>query len=79
MTDRSAGGTILEAGELLIDFVTGQRYFVEFRPHTGGVERFSMQIPDDTSFLNLELFAQGFVMGAPGPELTNALDLRLGD
>ena len=66
------------AGLLLIDPRKGHLVFSMLAPHRGDIARFEIPVPDDTSFCGLLLFTQALIQGAPGPELTNALDVRIG-
>ena len=70
-------GTFLSGGELLVDlsspFLLGVIQF-----HFGGIERFSITLPPDASLFGLGASTQAAVFGAPGYELSNALDLVVG-
>ena len=46
--------------------------------HAGGVEQFSIAVPNDLAFCGFSVSSQGVVMGSPGYELSNALDLVVG-
>lgn len=72
-----SSGLFLAGGELLVDVTSGQAARAQL-PHAGGVERFAVPLPLDLGLCGLEVSVQGLVLGAPGYELTNALDLTLG-
>jgi hypothetical protein len=67
------GGFLLAGGELLVD-VSSPQIVVLAMPHNGDTVRFSLAIPNDSMLCGLQAFAQGVVLGAPGYELSNALD-----
>ena len=64
-------------GELLVN-VTGTLLASATTVHFGNAVPFSFGIPDDPSLCGLEAFSQGVVRGAPGYELSNALDPTVG-
>lgn len=70
-----ASGPVLGAGEVLVG---GSHYLTIHRPHTGSVTAFALPIPGDVSLCGLQGYVQGLCTGAPGPGLTNALDVALG-
>ena len=47
-------------------------------PHSGNVVTVGAPIPDDSSLCGLTAYVQAVVFGSPGPTLTNALELVLG-
>jgi hypothetical protein len=68
-------GVATPAGEVLV----GGDPLVVFRTaHTGNQVRFDVLIPPSVSLVNLQLHAQGLCTGAPGPRLSNALDMLVG-
>ena len=72
-----ATGPTLPGGELLIDTTTPQIAVLTL-PHQGASVSFSFPIPNDARLCGLAASAQGLILGAPGYELTNAIDLILG-
>ena len=70
-------GLFLAGGELLVD-VTSPQITSANQLHSGNVVRFSIPVPDDLFLCGLTASAQGLVLGAPGFELSNALDLIVG-
>ncbi len=72
-----ASGIFLRGGEVLID-LTGPRLGVLVLPHTGGTETFSLSIPDPLFLYGANAAVQGVVFGAPGYELSNAIDFTVG-
>lgn len=70
-----ASGTITPFGELLVG---GARVFRAVQPHTGSTVVFSTPVPHDLALCGWSASAQGVSLGAPGPRLSNALDLVLG-
>jgi hypothetical protein len=74
---RPASGPIVGAGEILVR-TAGKRLFRTTMPHSGGVVTFGATIPGDPSLCGLSAHAQAVVFGSPGPRLTNALELVLG-
>jgi len=42
--------------------------------HAGDTAQFALHVPIDTVLMNLHLSLQGLCTGAPGPQLSNALD-----
>ena len=73
--EESHPGLLTFAGEFL---VTGALLGVNAAPHTGNVLTFSTPIAPNAALCGLTGSAQGIVLGAPGPQLTNALDLVIG-
>jgi hypothetical protein len=73
--DAPASGPLTPYGELLVG---GVRLLRSFQPHSSSSVSFSAAIPPDLSLCGLQAFAQGVCFGAPGPRLSNALDLVLG-
>jgi len=76
--NRPLSGLFLPEGEVLVDLVAGQRLFVRVAPHAGGPVSFTMAVPNDVLLFDLELHVQGYVSGAPGGRLSNALDVVIG-
>jgi 3-phytase len=74
---RPSAGSFNLWGETLVD-TTSPRYFTKSAPHTGNTVRFAAGIPNDLALCGLPICLQGLSMGAPGPKLTNAVDLTLG-
>jgi len=70
-----AHGVFTAFGELLIG---GARYGRFLQGHTGTSVAFREPIPTDVGLCGLTASAQGVCLGAPGPRLSNALDLVLG-
>ena len=70
-------GVFVAGGELLLD-LTSPSVLQLVLSHTGNVVRFSSAVPLDGSLFGFGVSAQGVVFGAPGYELSNALDLTLG-
>jgi len=77
-TDAPASGTMISAGELLID-LSGRRFATLLQPSGGGVDTFRNLIPEDASLCGLVAHGQAFVLGGSGLELCNGLDLTLGN
>ncbi len=65
------------AGELLVD-LTSPRLFRLLTPHAGGPAFFLSAIPRDLSLIGRALFVQGLCSSASGLQLSNALDVILG-
>ena len=74
----ASSGVITSAGELLIDASPGRRVFTIVTSHAGDVQTLGTTLPRDVSFCNYAIYVQGKCTGAPGPTLSNALDLVLG-
>ena len=73
--DAELSGLLTPYGELL---VAGRLLHLEILPHHGLPLYFSVPLPYDASLCGIEVFAQGLCTGAPGPRLSNALDVVLG-
>lgn len=73
--DRPLAGVFSPAGELLI---SGTPVFRLSARHAGGPAGFALLVPDELVLVNLTLHAQGLCSGAPGPRLSNALDVQIG-
>ena len=74
--DAPRTGTLTPFGELLVG---GTRVLRISRPHLSSVAFPSLSIPSDIALLGLEVHAQGLCGGSPGPQLSNALDIHLGE
>ena len=74
--DRPTAGVFSSFGERLI---TGNRLFQRQVVHGGGPTPFSIAVPPfDVSLIDLPIFVQGLCTGAPGAQLSNALDVLVG-
>lgn len=73
--DSPASGPTTPFGELLVG---GSRIFRRVQPHAGSAAAFSQPVPADVALCGLQASSQGLCAGAPGPQLSNALDLVLG-
>jgi hypothetical protein len=71
-----ASGSATPFGELLLG---GARYARFLQSHTSSTVIFSEPIPTDVALCGLPATAQGACLGSPGPRLSNALDLVLGN
>jgi hypothetical protein len=60
-------------GEWLVDF-NRPRLFQKIVPHFGTKTLLSHAVPADLSWVGAPFFSQAVILGAPGIELTNALD-----
>ena len=67
----------LSFGELLVDPSSGQAV-LRIEPHVGNTVDFDFVLPNDPTLCGAQLFTQGLCLGAPGDQLSNALDLRAG-
>jgi hypothetical protein len=65
------------AGEVLVD-LTSRRFFLLSAAHVGAPVSFTRPIPPAAALLGMQLHVQGLVTGAPGPRLSNALDVVIG-
>lgn len=77
---RPASGPDIGAGEILVR-TAGKRLFRIFRmtsPHAGDVVSFNTMIPGDTALCGLSCHVPAVILGSPGPQLTNALELVIG-
>jgi len=70
-------GLVLRGGEVLVDLSSPFLTRV-LSAHNGGNVQFSLPVPNDPALCGLAASAQGIVLGAPGYELSNALDLTVG-
>ncbi|HET6202308.1 MAG TPA: phytase, partial [Planctomycetota bacterium] len=70
-------GLVLPVGEVLVD-LSSAYLFTLSAPHTGNVVTFSAPVPPNLLLCGVHLSLQGVVLGAPGPTLSNAIDLVLG-
>lgn len=70
-------GFFLAGGELLVD-VTSTGLAGAVLPRFGASVRFSINVPGDLVFCALSASFQGVVLGTPGYELSNAIDVTLG-
>ena len=70
-----AAGAPTAFGELLVG---GARYARFLQAHSSSTAMFGEVIPTDVMLCGLTASAQGACLGAPGPRLSNALDLTLG-
>ncbi len=77
-TGAAASGSVTRAGELLIELSGSSRLLLALGSHGGGEVTFDLRLPDDPQLLGLEASLQAVCLGAPGPELSNALDIVLG-
>lgn len=75
---RPKSGPVVPLGELLVD-LTSSHLFTLLAPHAGDTVRFHLPIPNDLALCGFVLSVQGLCQGAPALQLTNAVDLRLGD
>ncbi|MAB79648.1 MAG: hypothetical protein CMJ89_09895 [Planctomycetes bacterium] len=67
---------MLSFGEYL---VAGTQLLVLGGSHAGNVLSFNLPLPSNVSLCGRMGYAQGLILGgAPGPQLTNALDLVVG-
>lgn len=75
---RPDAGRATLAGELLVD-LTSRRFFHLATPHNGvGSVLFRQLVPNNPALIGLDFYVQGMVTGAPGPQLSNALDVIIG-
>ena len=65
-------------GELLVD-IGSPAVFALTAPHSGGLTPLSGTVPLSPALCGTTLFAQALILGAPGPQLTNGLELTVGD
>jgi hypothetical protein len=70
-----ASGIVIGYGELLI---AGTTYFRAIELHSGDAVTYRRDIPNQLSLVGLGACVQGLCTGAPGAQLSNALDLVLG-
>src|SRR5262245_1577188 len=71
-------GLMTPLGEVLIDRHS-PRFFELVAPHRGTAVSFHIPVPLDPALIGLFLHVQGLVTGAPGPQLSNALDVIVGN
>ncbi|MEW6071829.1 MAG: integrin alpha [Planctomycetota bacterium] len=76
--DTPMGGLVLGIGEILVDFFMGNQLIFTVLPHASGVVTFQHPIPLDVSFGGFAVYTQGLVLGTPGANLSNGIDLVLG-
>jgi len=69
-------GLLTPAGEALVD--PSSRLFLHARPHSGTPVTRWTAIPPDPALLGRLLHVQALCTGAPGPQLSNALDVIVG-
>lgn len=74
---RASVDTPLDFGQLLVD-LAGPVYATLVQVHAGGAVTFDQPVPSATSLCGTPVFFQGACSGAPGWQLSNALDLILG-
>lgn len=65
-------------GEILVDIRASTRLWTQVRGHSGGLETYSIAVPNDPGLIGAVAFTQILVQGGASAELTNALDLRVG-
>ena len=73
--DSAAAGPSTRFGEVLVG---GTRLLRSVQLHPGASVPFSVAIPLDLALCGRQAWAQGVCFGAPGPRLSNALELQLG-
>jgi hypothetical protein len=73
--DAPRPGTPTPYGELLVG---GRRLLQSTRAHLSATVYFSQPVPHDVALVGLEAHVQGLCTGAPGSQLSNALDVVLG-
>ena len=80
LSGRGAPGQVLlpPYGEVLTD-LSRPGLFRVAQPHLGGRADFGFTVPDDTALCGFELYVQGLCFGAPGAQLSNALELTIGE
>ena len=76
ITNQPSSGLTLPLGEILI---TGNLLLKETILHAGGIVTFSIPIPPNPSLCGTQGFSQGLIFGGPGAELSNAVDVVLGE
>ena len=72
-----ATGPTIAAGEILVD-LSSQRLLVRTLPHLAAPVTLPVSVPQDVSLCGVRASCQALVYGAPGAELTNALDVVVG-
>lgn len=70
-------GPSIDAGQLLID-LAGPIYATLVQLHSSGAVTFDQPMPASTALCGTPASVQGICLGAPGAQLSNALDLILG-
>ena len=75
--DQPSSGIVRSFGELLVD-VTSCRYLVTMQASAGGTDVHQIAIPDDSGLIGLSAEMQAVIFGGAGPEVCNALGLRIG-
>jgi hypothetical protein len=68
-------GPLTSFGEVLVG---GPRILRLVQPHAGSAVAFSQPVPADVTLCGLQVYSQGSCSGAPGLQLSNALDLVVG-
>ena len=76
--DMPVSGYVIGIGEILVDFISGTEYFFTILPHNTDVRTFSYPLPLDTAFAGVPIYTQGLVLGDPGGNFLNGIDLLLG-
>lgn len=74
--DSPASGPFTRYGEILVG---GSRVLLTSQPHAGSIATFSVAVPPSVALCGRRAYSQGVCGGAPGPRLSNALDLVLWD
>lgn len=75
--DRPLTGLATSAGEALVDSAS-PRFFLHTLNHSGAPVRSWTAIPPDPALIGRVLYVQGLCYGAPGAQLSNALDVIIG-
>jgi hypothetical protein len=70
-------GQLTPAGELLVD-IASPRLFRQVAPQAGTTASFLAPIPRNVSLIGRAMYVQGLCSGAPGLQLSNALDVIIG-
>ena len=70
-------GSLGQFGEMLAD-PSSTRYFHLAARHSGNRIRFGVDLPASPSLCGLVAIVQGRCDGSPGPQFSNAIDLRIG-
>lgn len=74
--DAPESGFLTPYGEILVG---GSRVLRLVQPHARSIATFSMAVPPSIALCGRRAYSQGVCRGAPGPRLSNALDLVLWD
>ncbi len=72
-----SSGIFLPGGEVLVDLASPLLLSIA-QVHTGNVVQYPLVIPNAPSLYGFSASLQGVVLGAPGYELSNALDIVIG-